>query len=350
MQVRNASNTIVQLLYGGDGMDPVAMEGSNGEPLQLSRLLTFIQYVCTAQTPCILFEPKPTQQPWYTFVRATLQHTSSTICMCVSCADIVHDHHFVTLFSPRTAVPRCQQGPGGTPLTRLPSSKELSKLVDRLLAEAGLLPTAPPPEPPSWSSKRHSGGNDGIIERAPRISRAFCTSLKEFLDDQVAAMRAAESSGGGLGRGGMTVEELKAFVALCARRYEAKRIDHGSTVGAVGAQSIGEPGTQMTLKTFHFAGVASMNVTLGVPRIKEIINASKNISTPIMEVRTQGNWGIVWITWIRGRKLAGKLAGELVGKLVGELAGKLVASTWALLKGNYMLQAVMNAASLYVHV
>ena len=49
-------------------------------------------------------------------------------------------------------------------------------------------------------------------------------------------------------------------------------------------QSLGEPGTQMTLKTFHFAGVASMNVTLGVPRLKEIINASKSISTPIMHV------------------------------------------------------------------
>jgi DNA-directed RNA polymerase III subunit RPC1 len=59
----------------------------------------------------------------------------------------------------------------------------------------------------------------------------------------------------------------------------------GSTVGAFGAQSIGEPGTQMTLKTFHFAGVASMNVTQGVPRIKEIINAAKNISTPVMDVR-----------------------------------------------------------------
>lgn len=40
----------------------------------------------------------------------------------------------------------------------------------------------------------------------------------------------------------------------------------------------------MTLKTFHFAGVATMNVTLGVPRIKEIINASKKISTPIITV------------------------------------------------------------------
>jgi DNA-directed RNA polymerase III subunit RPC1 len=41
----------------------------------------------------------------------------------------------------------------------------------------------------------------------------------------------------------------------------------------------------MTLKTFHFAGVAAMNITLGVPRIKEIINAAKKISTPIITVQ-----------------------------------------------------------------
>lgn len=63
----------------------------------------------------------------------------------------------------------------------------------------------------------------------------------------------------------------------------------GTAVGAIGAQSIGEPGTQMTLKTFHFAGVASMNVTLGVPRIKEIINAAKTISTPIITAKLVRN-------------------------------------------------------------
>jgi len=62
-------------------------------------------------------------------------------------------------------------------------------------------------------------------------------------------------------------------------------MEPGTAVGALAAQSIGEPGTQMTLKTFHFAGVASMNITLGVPRIKEIINAAKAISTPIIEAR-----------------------------------------------------------------
>jgi len=51
-------------------------------------------------------------------------------------------------------------------------------------------------------------------------------------------------------------------------------------------------GTQMTLKTFHFAGVASMNITLGVPRIKEIINASKSISTPIITAHLECNTDI----------------------------------------------------------
>lgn len=50
--------------------------------------------------------------------------------------------------------------------------------------------------------------------------------------------------------------------------YRAAAIEPGEAVGAIAAQSLSEPGTQMTLKTFHFAGVASMNVTLGVPRLQ----------------------------------------------------------------------------------
>jgi DNA-directed RNA polymerase III subunit RPC1 len=80
----------------------------------------------------------------------------------------------------------------------------------------------------------------------------------------------------------VTADQIHTFLEICRIRYLRSVIEPGSTVGAVGAQSIGEPGTQMTLKTFHFAGVASMNVTLGVPRIKEIINAAKVISTPII--------------------------------------------------------------------
>lgn len=80
----------------------------------------------------------------------------------------------------------------------------------------------------------------------------------------------------------MSDQQLIAFLDLCLHKYKKAIVEPGLAVGAVGAQSIGEPGTQMTLKTFHFAGVASMSITLGVPRIKEIINASKNISTPVI--------------------------------------------------------------------
>ena len=55
-------------------------------------------------------------------------------------------------------------------------------------------------------------------------------------------------------------------------------------VGSIAAQSLGEPATQMTLNTFHFAGVSSKNVTLGVPRLKEIINVAKTIKTPSLSV------------------------------------------------------------------
>ncbi|KDQ53026.1 hypothetical protein JAAARDRAFT_197811 [Jaapia argillacea MUCL 33604] len=58
----------------------------------------------------------------------------------------------------------------------------------------------------------------------------------------------------------------------------------GEMCGTLAAQSIGEPATQMTLNTFHYAGVSSKNVTLGVPRLKEIINVATNIKTPSLTV------------------------------------------------------------------
>jgi DNA-directed RNA polymerase III subunit RPC1 len=85
----------------------------------------------------------------------------------------------------------------------------------------------------------------------------------------------------------VTKTQLQIFWNEVEKKYLKIAIEPGSTVGAVAAQSIGEPGTQMTLKTFHFAGIASMNITLGVPRIIEIINATRDISTPIIKADLQ---------------------------------------------------------------
>lgn len=94
---------------------------------------------------------------------------------------------------------------------------------------------------------------------------------------------------------------LAAFIKACLFKYKRAQVEPGHAVGAVGAQSIGEPGTQMTLKTFHFAGVAGMSITQGVPRIKEILNASKVISTPVISCELVSKRDIVAARVVKGR-------------------------------------------------
>ncbi|MEM2636805.1 MAG: DNA-directed RNA polymerase subunit A' [Candidatus Korarchaeota archaeon] len=81
-----------------------------------------------------------------------------------------------------------------------------------------------------------------------------------------------------------STETIDAIIKLAEEEFEKSKIAPLSAVGVVAAQSIGEPGTQMTLRTFHFAGVEEFNVTLGLPRLIELVNARANISTPSMTI------------------------------------------------------------------
>ena len=137
---------------------------------------------------------------------------------------------------------------------------------------------------------------DGAHKIKDGMSVKFKHDLVRFARANL--VRVGKPEGHGVG---VTKAQLDEFLERCVRKYSAKRIEPGSAVGAVGAQSIGEPGTQMTLKTFHFAGVASMNVTLGVPRIKEIINAAKNISTPIITATLECDDNVKAARVVKGR-------------------------------------------------
>jgi DNA-directed RNA polymerase subunit A' len=77
-------------------------------------------------------------------------------------------------------------------------------------------------------------------------------------------------------------------ITLTAEQYKRALMEPGEAVGIVAAQSIGEPGTQMTLRTFHYAGVKEQNVTLGLPRLIEIVDARRIPSTPIMTIYLTG--------------------------------------------------------------
>ena len=80
------------------------------------------------------------------------------------------------------------------------------------------------------------------------------------------------------------VPNLSKIIDRTIIEYEKNLVDPSEACGIVGAQSIGEPGTQMTMRTFHYAGVAEINVTLGLPRLIEIVDARSIPSTPMMNI------------------------------------------------------------------
>tara|TARA_Y100000310_G_scaffold345672_1_gene468093 strand:- start:3971 stop:5134 length:1164 start_codon:yes stop_codon:yes gene_type:complete len=83
---------------------------------------------------------------------------------------------------------------------------------------------------------------------------------------------------------GASASKIQKIADKLLEEYDYAKVAAGESVGIVSAESIGEPGTQMTLNTFHFAGVAEMNVTMGLPRIIEILDCRKKIKTPMMEI------------------------------------------------------------------
>ncbi|QSG07834.1 DNA-directed RNA polymerase subunit A'' [Halapricum desulfuricans] len=85
-------------------------------------------------------------------------------------------------------------------------------------------------------------------------------------------------------RGGMDLDAVEEIASAVESRYIDTRVDPLDPVGTVSAQSIGEPGTQMTMNTFHYAGVAEIDVTQGLPRLIELVDARKTPDTPMMTV------------------------------------------------------------------
>lgn len=114
------------------------------------------------------------------------------------------------------------------------------------------------------------------------------------------------------------------------------KIEPGECAGIISAESIGEPGTQMTLNTFHFAGVAEMNVTVGLPRIIEILDARSEIATPMMEIFLKSPYD-------KGkdiRKIAEQIKETTLGEIVKELSINVADFTIELLLDEERMKAI----------
>ncbi|MDW7726414.1 MAG: DNA-directed RNA polymerase subunit A'' [Candidatus Methanoperedens sp.] len=110
----------------------------------------------------------------------------------------------------------------------------------------------------------------------------------------------------------VTKKQLDEVIERALAAYENSRIPPCEAAGVVSAQSIGEPGTQMTMRTFHYAGVAEINVTLGLPRLIEIVDARKNPSTPMMTIFLEKEYAF---DRDKARELAWKIEATYINSL-----------------------------------
>ncbi len=112
---------------------------------------------------------------------------------------------------------------------------------------------------------------DEVMKRIEELSSILPKSIVDELKEKLSGIK-------------VTKEELDEIIQEVIKSYRRALVEPGEAVGVVAAQSIGEPGTQMTLRTFHYAGVREFNVTLGLPRLIEIVDARRTPSTPMMTI------------------------------------------------------------------
>lgn len=181
-------------------------------------------------------------------------------------------------------------------LKKFISAKEAEKVVKKLAAPSEEKPAAkkervrakPAPAAGRKAAKEEAEEPEAPIQmpkKAPNVTegeKEIFEALAEIhreLPRSVVSELAKKLHGIKLSK-----KRLGEVLTRVSDKYGVHSIDANESAGIVSAQSIGEPGTQMTMRTFHYAGVAEMNVTLGLPRLIEIVDARRVPSTPIMEI------------------------------------------------------------------
>jgi len=122
-----------------------------------------------------------------------------------------------------------------------------------------------------------------MLEKGEPAPKEYVKERLDAVEDQLTPLLLKELKSE-LTKAKLSREGVDQAINLTIENYKRALVEPGEAVGIVAAQSMGEPGTQMTLRTFHYAGVREQNVTLGLPRLIEIVDARRTPSTPIMTI------------------------------------------------------------------
>ncbi len=129
-----------------------------------------------------------------------------------------------------------------------------------------------------------------MMEKAEAAPKSYIEKRLKETKDQLTPLLIEELRNE-LSKAKMGKEDVDRAIKLTLENYRRALVEPGEAIGTVAAQSIGEPGTQMTLRTFHYAGVREQNVTLGLPRLIEIVDARRVPSTPTMTIYLEKEYG-----------------------------------------------------------
>lgn len=241
--IRDANNNIVEFVYGCDGLDPIHLEKVNLSILSQSTIELKKGYISS-------HDGNLAENEFNMMMTARRE-------VLVSRGFIQKDgHKSLDAFSTTVYLPfnvsvmlrSVKRVDGGT--TELATRRDISIAIQEIL---------------QFILEKSPGG--GETTAAVRLHTIHSLRSRITVEQYM-----------------LQVGELSDLLNHIKTRFQVARVACGEMVGCIAAQSIGEPCTQMTLNTFHLAGVGSSNVNVGIPRFKELIDLSKSPKTPSMKI------------------------------------------------------------------
>ena len=151
-----------------------------------------------------------------------------------------------------------------------------------------------------------------MVDETKPASKEYAMGRLSEVEDQLTPLLVRELKSE-LAKARFGPEGVDKAINLTLENYKRSLVEPGEAVGIVAAQSIGEPGTQMTLRTFHYAGVREQNVTLGLPRLIEIVDARRSPSTPIMTIYLDKEHR-------KSKEKATKIARDIITTTLGDIS------------------------------
>ncbi|XP_075565005.1 DNA-directed RNA polymerase I subunit RPA1 [Pelecanus crispus] len=262
LTVRDSDGSVVQFLYGEDGLDIPKTQFLQPEQFPfIAENYEVIQKTNHLDEALARMESHQANQQFKAIKKWQARHKNS----------VQREGGFLMFSQKKMASVKAQIPGGEIKNGRDPATLQLLKMwyeLDEKKRRKYLRKTNKCPDPSLgvWRPDTYFAS----------VSETFENGVKDFINKWESENRQSYT------RPELSSDRLKDLLYL---KWQRSLCDPGEAVGLLAAQSIGEPSTQMTLNTFHFAGRGEMNVTLGIPRLREILMvASANIKTPTMSV------------------------------------------------------------------